>query len=390
MRVRPVCEYKPNLAAWSTPAAPYTNRESMSADHNVVGRNSGGGPAVSVVMPVHNALPHLDKAVQSILGQTFTDFEFVILDDASTDGSLSRLKQLAATDDRIRLLQVATNLGPALSSDRVAREAKAPIVARMDADDVAYPTRLAEQLELLRRFPDVGVIGSLCDVIDARGRKIRGPEHWRLGRNSPFVPFPHGATMYRRSVFERVGGYRRECEYWEDQDLITQMSLVSRILVLPYALYQVRQSTTSTRVASDQDRLERAVDLMYRAVERLEAGAGYDGLLHQHPGRDEQLDPRVFISLGSVLLWAGGRPRLFRRLIDRGRLRPDFRSFSALVWTAWASLHPSTLRLFLRSLLKARNSAGPHTQSREPVEWRGAKQRRPSNAPLLREPAHVP
>jgi len=99
-------------------------------------RDSARTPAVSVVMPVHNALPYLDQAVESILGQTLTDFEFVILDDASTDGSTERLREWAARDSRIRLIEVTTNLGPALSSQRVADAATAPIVARMDADDI--------------------------------------------------------------------------------------------------------------------------------------------------------------------------------------------------------------------------------------------------------------
>src|SRR6476646_984761 len=92
-------------------------------------------PKVSVLMPVHNALPHLDAAVESILGQTFGDFTFIILDDASTDGSTERLREWAERDSRIRLIKEPLNLGPALSSERIAREATTPIVARSDADD---------------------------------------------------------------------------------------------------------------------------------------------------------------------------------------------------------------------------------------------------------------
>src|SRR5215217_6515900 len=95
-------------------------------------------PRVSVVMPVYNPLPYLDAAVESILGQSFEDFEFVILDDASTDGSTERLREWASKDSRIRLIEESSNLGPAVSSDRVARAARAPIVARMDADDISY------------------------------------------------------------------------------------------------------------------------------------------------------------------------------------------------------------------------------------------------------------
>lgn len=331
---------------------------------------TAGTPDVSVVMPVHNALPYLDAAVESILGQTLRDLEFVILDDASTDGSTERLREWALRDPRIRLIEVKKNLGPALSSDRVARAASAPIVARMDADDLSHPERLREQLTLLHGHPDVGLVASICDMIDQEDRRIRGPETWRLARSSVFVPFAHGAMMYRRSLFESVGGYRKECEYWEDQDLVTRMAAATKILVIPRALYTVRQSTTSTRVTSAQDRLEQAVDLMYRSVARLERGEVYDDLLGATPAAGAKLDPRVFISLGSLVLWAGGKPQLFRRLLRHGKLSFDVRTLSALVWTAWASLNAASLRTFLRFLLASRNFyASARVATDRPVHW---------------------
>jgi len=236
-------------------------------------------PRVSVVMPVHNAMPYLDIAVESILAQTLQSFEFVILDDASTDGSTERLREWAERDPRIRLLEEKVNLGPALSSQRVAEAALAPIVARMDADDVSYPRRLEEQLDVLDRFPETGVVGGLYDIIDASGQQIREPEAWRLIHPGSVPPFGNGPLMYRREVFDEVGGYRRECEFWEDHDLIIRMSAVTRIMILPHAVYQVRQSPVSTRFASEQGRVERALDLMYRCRQRLDEHRGYDDLL---------------------------------------------------------------------------------------------------------------
>jgi glycosyltransferase involved in cell wall biosynthesis len=311
-------------------------------------------PKVSVVMPVHNAMPYLDIAVESILGQTFRDFEFVILDDASTDGSTERLREWAARDPRIRLIEEQRNLGPALSSERAARAARAPVVARMDADDVSHPDRLGEEFAVFARFPETGVVACLCDFIDTRNRKLRGSERWRLTRRSPLVPFAHGAMMYRRDVFDAAGGYRRECEYWEDQDLVTRMARLAPVMVIPRALYQVRFSATSTRAASDTAALEHAVDIMYRSADRLGENQDYDDLLRPAANYGK-VDPRVFISLGSQLLWAGGKPRFFKRLLKRAELAPDFRTLSAIVWTAWASLEPRSLRAFLRSLLLVRN-----------------------------------
>jgi hypothetical protein len=178
--------------------------------------------------------------------------------------------------------------------------------------------------------------------------------------------------MYRRSVFDRAGGYRRECEYWEDQDLVTRMSGVGPVMVIPRALYRVRLSATSTRAASDAAKLEHAVDVMYRSTDRVGRHQRYD-FLAPAGNETDKVDPRVFISLGSQVLWARGRPRLFKRLLRRGHLAIDFHTLSALVWTAWASLGPGSLRAFLRSLLFVRNyRASLILKDGSPVLWAGA------------------
>lgn len=321
-------------------------------------------------MPVHNALPFLDAAVESILGQTHSDFAFIILDDASTDGSTERLRHWARQDARITLIEERRNLGPALSSQRVARAATTAIVARTDADDVSYPWRLADQLAVLDRHPDVGVVGGLADVIDAKGRIIRPAETWRLQHPRLVPPFGNGPMMYRQDVFDAAGGYRAECEFWEDHDLILRMAAASRVMVLPYAVYGVRQSPGSTRIASRRERVENAIDLMYRSRERVSHNQPYEDLLGAPVDPDARIDPRVFISLGSMELWAGGRPRFLRRLLRRGKLGLDYRSVSALVWTAWASTEPHSLRAFMRGLLLARNfSRPPIARTNDAVPW---------------------
>jgi glycosyltransferase involved in cell wall biosynthesis len=322
-------------------------------------------------MPVHNALPYLDEAIESILAQDFEDFEFVILDDASTDGSTERLRYWADRDPRIRLIRSERNLGPALSSDMVARAAHAPLQARMDADDVSYPFRLREQVEILRAHPDVGVVGGLWDVVDGKGRKVRNPEPWRIIRHSVFPPFGNGLMMYRRELFDQIGGYRSQSEFWEDLDLILRMAAATKVMVIPHAIYQLRQSETSTRIVSEERRLEAGVDLMYRASDCVARKQSYEALLTAAPQKVRKIDPRVFISLGLLSLWAGGHPRLFRRLLRRGDLKVNLASASALVWTAWATAHPSSLRQFLRFLLFARNRlAATLVKTEEPVLWK--------------------
>lgn len=291
---------------------------------------------------------------RALLAQTFRDFEFVTLNDASPDGSIERLREWAARDERIRLLEVEKNLGPALSSQRVASEASASIVARMGADDISYPDRLERRVALLCQHPLVGVVESLCEIIDSRNKKLRPPEIWRLTKRSASLPFPHGVVMYRRDVFDQAGGYRKEYEYWEDQDLIFRMAAISKVMVIPEALYRHRQWTSNTRLVSDQRRLEQATDLAYRAASRTEQSSGYEYLLAPRGDR-EKLDPRVFISLGSMALWAGRRPHVFRALVRRGNLGFDMRGSSAIVWSAWAWVSPASLRAFLQLWGKLRN-----------------------------------
>ena len=327
---------------------------------------------ISVVMPVHNAMPHLDAAVQSILSQTHRNLEFVIFDDGSTDGSSERLREWAGKDDRIRLFESPTKLGPAGSSNRVIAHSKAPLIARMDADDVSHPERLARQLELLRQQPDLCLVATACDLIGADGKQFRGPDVWRLARRSWFAPFAHGSALFRRSAFDAVGGYREQCAFWEDQDLFVRLLAFSegRIMTIPDTLYSVRYAPVSTRIASDQERVEAAIDLMYRSVDRLDRGEWYEDLLsHDAPAR--KLDPRVFIASGSLDLWSNGRPRLFRRFLKRARLAPDFRSVSTGVWTAWASASPGSLRLFLRLLVWIRNGfAHGKVHGDAPIAWK--------------------
>jgi glycosyltransferase involved in cell wall biosynthesis len=332
-------------------------------------RRDAAVPTVSVVMPVYNAMPHLDEAIESILGQTFADFEFIILDDGSTDGSGERIRHWAGRDSRIHLLSTVNNLGPVGSSNMVAGAARAELVARMDADDLSYPDRLRQQMEVFREHPNAGVVGSLCDLVDASGAILRHSDPWRISRRSPFVPFAHGAMMYRRSQFERVGGYREECAFWEDQDLVVRMAGLADVLVIPHALYRIRVWTSSTRRASDVEKLERAIDRMYAATDRLRNDGRYQ-LGVETGAPHTKVDPRVFVSLGSVSLWAGEKPRLFRRLLSRARMSFDFRTMSALVWTAWASVSPGSLRGFLRLLLLVRKTiAAAKIHSTEPVIW---------------------
>lgn len=319
-------------------------------------------PRLSVVMPVRDAGPYLDASMESILGQSFGDFEFIIRDDGSIDGSTDRLREWQARDRRITLHVGDRPLGPAESSNFVVRQARAPIVARMDADDISLPERLARQLAALDQDPGAVLVGTLWEGIDRTGRRVRPRDRSRLVRPGPFAPFPHGSIMFRRDAFERAGGYRRESNFWEDADLYLRLAGQGRLLVLPDALYLHRASALSTRLTSSSEEVERAVERMYRTLELGEVDA---------PSRSGKVLPKVFVSLGSTRLWAGSSPAMLGPLWKRGDLRPNLRSLFILGWALWGAASPRSLRFALRNVIRLRDRrARARLVDGQACEWR--------------------
>ncbi|HEX8263237.1 MAG TPA: glycosyltransferase family A protein [Allosphingosinicella sp.] len=327
-------------------------------------------PPLSVAMPVRDALPYLDESIASILGQSFADFEFTIYDDSSVDGSSERLRQWAARDSRIRLVRGEAPLGPARSAQSAVEMSRAPLIARMDADDISNPGRLGRQLELFRNHPDAVLAAALSEGIDGAGRSVRPVDAWRLARNAPFAPFAHSSIMFRRDAFMAVGGYRAEADYWEDLDFLYRMAGRGRLLVVPETLSKVRHSRSSARLREECDRVENAVDTMYRAAAAFRAGEDYEPLLRRRRAPGEKLDPRTFVGRGSTLLWSGERPRMLGRLLRRGDLGANVSSLNALVWGVVGELSPHALRLAIRTALRLGNlAARRRLAGRDAVEW---------------------
>ncbi|MFN2511711.1 MAG: glycosyltransferase family 2 protein [Pyrinomonadaceae bacterium] len=281
-------------------------------------------------MPVHNALPFLDDSINSILKQTLSDFEYVILDDASTDGSVEVLREWALRDKRIHLYESKKRLGVSGSSNAVVSRSRAAIVARMDADDVAHPDRLRRQWDIIKSDPDVAVVGTLCNGIDASGREVRPRDRWRLVRRSIYVPFPHGSAMFRREVFEHVGGYDENAAGGEDQDLFAKMAARGRVLTLPDVLYSYRYHSTNATLFNGT-----------RAV----------GENHSH--NDEAL--AAFYMLGAMRLWAGYPPMLLQLMLKNKSLEWNPKTLIILASAIWGYISPPTLRVFLRSSIRARD-----------------------------------
>jgi hypothetical protein len=306
----------------------------------------------------------VDECVASILGQSVTDFEFVIRDDGSNDDTRERLQSWAARDSRIRLFEGDRRRGPAGSSNFVVEQARAPLIARMDADDIADARRLERQLAVLTARPDVVLVGAAFETIDASGTVVRGADQARLLRTASLAPFCHSSIMFRRDAFFQVGGYRTSADKWEDVDLFLRLADVGSVVVLRDSLMRMRTSTASSRVADGLDGLELAMERMHLCLAAYGEGRDYSDLMMDHP---ERISSAAFIVAASGSLWAGQACGFTRRL----RRRVDTPSAKALLWSAWADRSPATLRLALRARVALRNAlARPRLHELDAVDWR--------------------
>jgi hypothetical protein len=174
---------------------------------------SAAGPRVSVVMPVFNAETYLAEAVESVLGQTLSELELVAVDDGSSDGSRAILERFVSADRRVRLVVNEQNQGISGALNRGWRAARAPYIARLDADDVAPRDRLSQQVRFLDTHPSVAVVGGTLITIDTQGRRISTRRFPATNRaiQAALVRwncFSHPSVTMRRSALEAVGGYR--------------------------------------------------------------------------------------------------------------------------------------------------------------------------------------
>jgi glycosyltransferase involved in cell wall biosynthesis len=204
-------------------------------------------PAISVLMPVYNAERYVAEAVESILKQTFTDFEFIIINDGSTDRSLQILQHYAKQDVRIRLIN-RENRGLVKTLNEGVGLAKTPYIARMDADDISYPCRLAKQVKFLEEHPGFVVIGSKVQLIDEDGDPLRLFSLETTHREIDLAhlqgeggAIAHPAAMIRKDALKSVGGYRAEFIHSEDLDLWLRMAEGGELGNLPNVLVDYRQ-----------------------------------------------------------------------------------------------------------------------------------------------------
>ncbi len=203
-------------------------------------------PSITVAMSVFNNAPYLAQAIAAILAQTHGDFEFLIVNDGSSDGSAAIIDAHAARDHRIRAIH-QDNRGLVASLNRMLDEARAPIVARMDGDDDCHPERLARQYAFMQANPDHGVVGTQSISFDDCGARWASPPfpvsdaEVRAAMGSRNV-LCHPSVVMRRDLVREAGGYRRQFVHCEDRDLWLRLSERSKLASLPEALTYYRRS----------------------------------------------------------------------------------------------------------------------------------------------------
>jgi glycosyltransferase involved in cell wall biosynthesis len=232
-----------------------------------------GTPKISVVLPAYNAVAYLDEAVSSILGQTFPDFEFIIINDGSTDATASILNRYVELDSRIQVYH-QENQGMISALNRGCRLARGQYIARMDADDISLPHRLERQLEYIDRHPEIGILGTWIYNVDKNGA-VKGT--WRPPTNPKMLKWTnffgvcvsHSSVLMRRAVIEKLNFYRPDAIHGEDVDLWLRASSITGFANVPEVLNKYRVWTGSTHQLGLQLRRDSHVQLLASYIKDL-------------------------------------------------------------------------------------------------------------------------
>ena len=232
-------------------------------------------PTVTVLMTVFNAGRFLDAAIRSITTQAFRDFEFLIVDDSSTDESIEVAEAWAGKDPRIRVVRNEANKGQTPCLNQGLRLARGKWIARQDADDLSHPARLSEQYQYLTIHPEVVLLGTNGRMVDGQDRLVAMLDaplsHECAEWTSAFLnPFMHTSVMFRTDIVrEEFGGYDETYRIAQDYDLWTRVLLRHRTANLPGRLVCYRHLENSLSKAGKDRAFAEADQISRRQSERV-------------------------------------------------------------------------------------------------------------------------
>lgn len=227
------------------------------------GAEMGAKVLVSVIMPAYNAEKYIGAAIESILNQTYKNFELIIIEDCSTDETLNVIKKY--NDSRIKLLQNERNLGIAYSTNRGIAYSQGKYIALLDDDDMAAPERLELQVNYLEEHTDIDILGGRSNRIDAEGNLLRqeaipryNPKYIKATLLFQCLNFRNGTTMIRREFIDKYGlQYQENCYGMQDFKFFIDSSKVGNISAIVDLLLYHRvhdKNETKRRITKDGER----------------------------------------------------------------------------------------------------------------------------------------
>lgn len=238
-------------------------------------------PQVSIILPVYNAQSYLRESIDSILAQSFEDFELIIVNDGSTDDSLGIISSYA--DKRIILIN-QENAGLPISLNRAIRVSKGQYLGRQDADDVSSPNRLEEQVAYLDAHPQCALLGTWADILVENTSTDRGLNHPHLNGDIQmkllfFNCFVHSSVMIRKIALEKSGLYPEDPEKFppEDYDLWLRIAKYFEVANLPKPLLQYRELPSSISRSKLQIMQDRAELMSFHALKSILGSSFEDG-----------------------------------------------------------------------------------------------------------------
>ncbi len=208
-------------------------------------------PKVTVLMSVYNGEKYLREAIDSILSQTFKDFEFLILNDGSTDKTAEILKSYQ--DPRIKIINNEKNIGLTKSLNKGLKIAKGNYIARQDADDISLPTRFEEELKFLKKNSNVALVGTDYFLINEKDKIINTinclTENRKLKEKLlEGNQFAHGSIIFKKECIEKIGMYREEFKFAQDFDFTLRITEEFDVANIPKSLYKWRINIDSVSV----------------------------------------------------------------------------------------------------------------------------------------------
>ncbi|HRZ14507.1 MAG TPA: glycosyltransferase [Candidatus Omnitrophota bacterium] len=308
--------------------------------------------AVSVVMSVFNGQRYLRQAIESVLRQAGVSFEFIVIDDASSDATAQILA--GYSDPRIRIIRNERNLGLPLSLNKGIALARGAMIARQDADDISLPGRLQKQLVYLEEHPGCALVGSDFFIIDDEDHLLAASSLPSEDQRIRAVLetkncFAHSAMMFRKAAFDAVGGYRREFPGCLDYDLALRLSQRYALANLPERLLRYRVHPQSMS-AEKSARMAFERSLIVLAWQKRRRGES-DAEVLKTPLPRLKEDPRRLLA-GQYYgfadsLYAGGDARAARRFSWKSLcLFPFHRQAAGLLLRTWL---PGAVRSWLRN-----------------------------------------